>query len=79
MARKDNHGKRVSTALLRLKQGEALHAQLTGDGIAYWLEPSGRSVGPVTAGRLIGLSCVKPQNDTLFDTVSQTYRYVEPK
>lgn len=73
------HGKRVSVALLRMKHGETLHAQVTGEGVAYWLEPSGRSVGPVTAGRLLGLPCIRPENDTLFGTVSQTYRYVEPK
>lgn len=76
--REIKYGKRVSTALLRLQKGERLHTQNTSEGVVYWLEPSGRSVGPVTGSRLIGLPNVAPDNDTLFDAISQTYRYVDP-
>lgn len=75
--RKVQHGKRVSTVLLRLQKGERLHTQMTPEGVVYWLEPSGRSVGPVTASRVMGLPEVAAESDSLFEAVSQTYRYIE--
>lgn len=75
--RKERHTKRRDRVVLRMRKGESLHCEASqADGTAWWLEPSGKPVGPVTASKVIALPGVIPANDGLFEGQSQSYRYV---
>lgn len=80
---KQRHTKRRDRVLLRMRKGEILVGQTSQreddrGSLVYWLEPSGKPVGPVTALKVIALQEVVSQNDGLFEGMSQTYRYRSP-
>lgn len=71
--------KRAEKLLAKLA-GQTLHARsddreqgMRRGGLAFWLEPSGRSVGPATAKEVIGLGCLEPL-DGLFPDTPQSWR-----
>lgn len=74
--RKQRHTKRRDRVILRMSQGDTLCCQTHPDGTQWWLEPSGKTVGPITALKVIGLPGVVAANDGLFEGASQSYRYV---
>ena len=72
---KQRLGKRVHDVVNRMRQGEVLCSQFSqADGLSFWLEPSGRSVGPQTARKVVNLPSVEGARDCLLGN-SQTYRY----
>ena len=71
-------GKRAETVVATLSTGAHLCSGVTPQGgeggKVFWLEPSGKAVGPITARKLIGLGLVVPQNDDLFIDAPQSWR-----
>lgn len=74
--RKERHTKRRDRVLLRMSKGDTLCCQTNADETQWWLEPSGKTVGPVTASKIVNYPGVEPLNDALFEGMSQSYRYV---
>jgi hypothetical protein len=70
--------KRVERLLLAMEKGRVLCSGVTprgGEGgIAYWLEPTGKRVGPDTARTAMAQGLVVPQGDGLFADAPQTWR-----
>lgn len=77
--RKERHTKRRDRVVHRMIKGDTLCCQTHPDGTQWWLEPSGTTVGPVTALKVIALPNVVACNDGLFDGASQSYRYRSAK
>lgn len=73
------YGKRVSSVIARMMKGETLCCQALTDGHSWWLEPSGKTVGPQTAQKVVVLPVVAASDDSLFKEAGfntpQSYRY----
>lgn len=66
---------RVRNLLERMKDGKALVVQYDFNHDAcYFLEPGGQPVGSWTAAMAIDLELLVPEQDALFDGMSQSWR-----
>ena len=73
--------KRAHAAIARLRGGQLLCAQadhteagVRAGGLTFWIEPSGKRMGPATARELIENGIVRPQADALLPKTSQSWR-----
>lgn len=69
------YGKRVASVIERMQKGETLCCQHVGYERQWWLEPSNKTVGPVTAGKVILLPEIMDCGDAMFDGTPQTFKY----
>lgn len=44
----------------------------------FWLEPSGRKIGPRTGIDILETVSLRPRNDGLFENTSQSYEFLPP-
>jgi hypothetical protein len=74
------HTKRRDALMARMRKGEILCREVSREeagGHRYWLEPSGRPVGPWTAAKAIGLPEVVEHSGGLLEGSAQSWRVKE--